>query len=148
VSQGPISTRLGYKVIPQIQRTDRLTPDQLSQLHITGSGDTLVPLATFASLRTSTEPRNLKRFQQLNAVRIQGVIPPHVPLDQALRFLEDQARAILPQGFAFDFAGRSRQLRTEGSGFLSTFFLSAILIYSFLRRSSRASASVSCSSPG
>jgi multidrug efflux pump len=95
VSQGPISTRLGYKVIPQIQRTDRLTPDQLSQLRITGSGDTLVPLATFASLRTSTEPRNLKRFQQLNAVRIQGVIPPHVPLDQALRFLEDQARAIL-----------------------------------------------------
>jgi multidrug efflux pump len=118
-----------YKVIPQIQRSDRLTPDQLSQLYITGSDEKLVPLSTFASLRTSVEPRELKRFQQLNAVRIQGVIPPGVPLDEALRFLEKQARTILPQGFAFDYAGQSRQLRTEGSNFLSTFLLSAVLIY-------------------
>jgi len=118
-----------YKVIPQIQRADRLTPDQLSTLYITGSDRTLVPLATFASLRTSAEPRELKKFQQLNAVRVQGVIPPPVPLDRALRFLEDEARAILPQGFTIDYAGQSRQLRTEGSSFLGTFLLSAILIY-------------------
>jgi multidrug efflux pump len=118
-----------YKVIPQIKRTERLTPDQLSQLHITGSDDKLVPLSTFASLQTTAEPRELKKFQQLNAVRIQGVIPPPVPLDQALTFLENEARAILPQGFTIDYAGESRQLRTEGSKFLSTFLLSAILIY-------------------
>src|SRR5207248_2889992 len=64
-----------YKVIPQIERAERLTPDQLSQIYITGSGDKLVPLSTFASLRTSAEPRELKKFQQLNAVRVQGVIP-------------------------------------------------------------------------
>src|SRR5207248_11381102 len=45
-----------YKVIPQIQRANRLTPDQLSQLYITGSNNKLVPLSTFASLRTSAEP--------------------------------------------------------------------------------------------
>jgi multidrug efflux pump len=137
-----------YKVIPQIQRADRLTADQLSQLYITGSATPspvagsrrgskrdigsearLVPLSTFASLRTSAEPRELKKFQQLNAVRIQGVIPPPVPLDRALRFLEDQARVILPRGFTVDYAGESRQLRTEGSTFLGTFLLSAILIY-------------------
>jgi multidrug efflux pump len=118
-----------YKVIPQIQRSDRLTADQLSQLYITGSDDKLVPLSTFASLRTSAEPRELKKFQQLNAVRIQGVIPPPVPLDQALRFLEGEAKAILPQGFTIDYAGESRQLRTEGGSFLGTFLLSAILIY-------------------
>jgi multidrug efflux pump len=118
-----------YKVIPQIERSERLTPDQLSQIYITGSGNKLVPLSTFASLRTSAEPRELKKFQQLNAVRIQGVIPPPVPLDRALGFLESEARAILPQGFTIDYAGQSRQLRTEGSSFLTTFLLSAILIY-------------------
>jgi multidrug efflux pump len=118
-----------YKVIPQIERAGRLTPDQLSQIYITGSGDKLVPLSTFASLRTTAEPRELKKFQQLNAVRVQGVVPPPVPLDTALRFLEDQARAMLPQGYTLDYAGESRQLRTEGGGFLATFLLSAILIY-------------------
>jgi multidrug efflux pump len=118
-----------YKVIPQIKRAERLTPDQLSQIYVTGSRDELVPLSTFATLETTTQPRELKKFQQLNAVRIQGVIPPPVPLDQALRFLEDEARASLPQGFTIDYAGESRQLRTEGGKFLGTFLLSAILIY-------------------
>ena len=118
-----------YKVIPQVRRAERLTPDQLSDIHITGSASTLVPLSTFATLRTSTEPRELKKFQQLNAVRIQGVIPPPVPLDQALTFLEDEARKILPPGFTIDHAGESRQLRTEGSRFLGVFLLSAVLIY-------------------
>jgi multidrug efflux pump len=59
-------------------------------------------LSTFAKLPAATEPRELKKFQQLNAVRIQGVTPPPVPLDQALSFLEDEARKILPQGFTID----------------------------------------------
>ncbi len=134
-----------YKVIPQLTRADRLTTDQLSQIYVTGSGtprpagttgygaegpaSNLVPLSTFASLRTTTEPRELKKFQQLNSVRIQGVIPPPVPLDQALSFLEEEARKIMPQGFNLDYAGESRQLRTEGSRFLGVFLLSAVLIY-------------------
>ena len=118
-----------YKVIPQIKRAERLTPEQLSQIYVTGSQDKLVPLSTFATLKTTTEPRDLKKFQQLNAVRIQGVIPPGVPLDQALKVLEAEAKKILPQGFTVDYAGESRQLRTEGSKFLGTFLLSAILIY-------------------
>jgi multidrug efflux pump len=118
-----------YKVIPQVKRAERLTADQLSQIYVTGSQDKLVPLSTFATLKTTTEPRELKKFQQLNAVRIQGVVPPGVPLDQALRVLEDEAKTILPQGFTVDYAGESRQLRTEGSKFLGTFLLSGILIY-------------------
>ena len=118
-----------YKVIPQVKRVERLTPDQLSQIYVKGSSDKLVPLSTFATLRTTTEPRSLNKFQQLNAVRIQGVIPPQVPLDQALTFLENEAKQVLPQGFTVDYAGESRQLRVEGSKFLGTFLLSAILIY-------------------
>ncbi len=141
-----------YKVIPQVKRTNRQTADQLAGIYITGSTqpsgnsaydptgaavdgmgqqarDRLVPLSTFATIQTSAQPRELKKFQQLNAVRIQGVIPPPVPLDQALTFLENESRAILPQGVTIDYAGESRQLRVEGSRFLTTFLLSGILIY-------------------
>ena len=118
-----------YKVIPQVKRAQRLTADQLQKVYLTGPEGRLVPLSTFATLKSTVEPRELKRFQQLNAVRIQGVIPPGVSLDQALRFLEDEAGRTLPQGFTVDYAGESRQLRTEGSKFLGTFLLSAIIIY-------------------
>jgi multidrug efflux pump len=118
-----------YKVIPQIKRSERLTADQLQDIYIAGANGKLVPLSTFATIETSTQPRELKRFQQLNAVRIQGAIPPGVSLDKALKMLETEAQKILPKGYTMDYAGESRQLRREGSKFLGVFMLSAILIY-------------------
>jgi multidrug efflux pump len=118
-----------YKVIPQVKRSERLTPDQLTGMYVTGQDGKLVPLSTFATIESSTEPRELKRMQQLNAVHIQGALVPGVSLDEGLSFLETEARRILPRGFTVDYAGESRQLRVEGNRFLPTFLLSAILIY-------------------
>ena len=117
-----------YKVIPQVKRAERLNADQLKQIYVSGPNGHLVPLSTFATIKTTTEPRELKRFQQLNAVRIQAVIPPNVSLDQALGFLEGEARKVLPRGYTIDYAGESRQLRTESGRFMGVFLLSAILI--------------------
>src|SRR5262249_49962426 len=111
------------------KRSERLTPDQLKDIYVTGTDGRLVPLSTFATLKTSTEPRELKRFQQLNAVRIHGVIPPGASLDRPLAYLETEAKAILPAGYTIDYAGESRQLRTEGGRFLTIFLLSAVLIF-------------------
>jgi multidrug efflux pump len=119
-----------YKVIPQIQRVDRLIPAQLENIYITGpesEDGALVPLSTVASLRHSTVARSLNRFQQLNAVKISGVNLR--PLDEALRFLEEEARKILPKGYLLDYTGESRQLRTEGNKFIPAFSLAVVLIF-------------------
>jgi multidrug efflux pump len=126
VNRFDISGR-SYKVIPQIQRVDRLNPAQLKNVYVTGPNGRLVPLSTFATLRESVVPRSLNRFQQLNAVKISGVAIR--PLDEALRFLEDEAAKILPKGYVIDYTGESRQLRTEGNKFLPAFGLAVILIF-------------------
>jgi len=116
-----------YKVIPQVQRIDRLNPEQLQNLYVTGPSGQLVPLSTVATQNRTTVPRSLNRFQQLNAVKISGVAVR--PLDQALGFLEDEAAKILPKGYLIDYTGESRQLRSEGNQFLPTFVLAVILIF-------------------
>jgi len=116
-----------YKVIPQLQRAERLTPEQLEDLYVKGPNGQLVPVSTFATLKKRTEPRSLNRFQQFNAVKISGVAIR--PLDEALRFLEQEARRILPEGFRVDYTGESRQLRVEGSKFLPAFLLALTLIF-------------------
>jgi multidrug efflux pump len=116
-----------YKVIPQIARLDRLNPGQLENIHVTGPNGQLVPLSTIASIEYSSQPRSLNRFQQLNAITLSGV--PGKPLDEALRFLEDQAAQILPKGYVIDYTGESRQLRTEGNKFLPVFGLAVVLIF-------------------
>lgn len=119
-----------YKVIPQVQRIDRLNPDQLANIYVTGPGGGLVQLSTVATIKNSTGARSLNRFQQLNAVKISGVAVR--PLDEALRFLETEATQILPKGYVLDYTGESRQLRTEGNKFLPAFGLAVILIFMVL----------------
>jgi len=46
-----------------------------------------------------------------------------------LKFLEDEARKILPKGYVLDYTGDSRQLRTEGNKFLPAFALAVVLIF-------------------
>ena len=116
-----------YKVIPQIERVGRLNPDQLQEIYISGPDNALIPLSTVATLKDSVVPRSLNRFQQLNAVKLSGVAIR--PLDEALRFLEDEAAQILPQGYVLNYTGESRQLRTEGNKFLPAFGLAVILIF-------------------
>jgi multidrug efflux pump len=116
-----------YKVIPQIQRADRLNPDQLQKIYVTGPEGRLMPLGSVASLNTTAQPRSLNRFQQLNAVKLSGVAIR--PLEQALRFLEDEATKIMPPGYVIDYTGESRQLRAEGSKFLPSMAMALMLIF-------------------
>ncbi len=124
-----------YKVIPEVLRGSRLTPDQLSNFYVSGppvnggpNSTGLVQLSTFATLQRTTQPRELNRFQQLNSAKIQGAFHPPYTLDSALKILEDAAK-ILPKGYNIDYAGQARQLRVEGSKLTGTLFLSMVLIY-------------------
>ena len=116
-----------YKVIPQIKRAGRLNPDQLQSIYVTGPEGRLIPLGSVATLESTAEPRSLNRFQQLNAVKLSGVAIR--PLDEALRFLEDEAAQIMPPGYVIDYTGESRQLRAEGSKFLPSLAMALVLIF-------------------
>jgi multidrug efflux pump len=116
-----------YKVIPQVERAERLTPEQLLDIHMTGPNGELVPLSAFARLKKDVQPRTLNRFQQLNAIKISGVAPRS--LDAGLKVLEDAAESTLPPGSRVDYTGESRQLRQESGKFLPAMFLALLLIF-------------------
>jgi len=118
-----------YKVIPQVKRVDRLNPEQLEKIYVTGPNGSLVPLSTVATIRNTTIPRSLNKFQQLNSVTISGAAG--IPLDDALKLYETEGAKILPKGYSIDYTGESRQLRKEGGGgkFWTTMSLAVILIF-------------------
>ncbi len=115
-----------YRVIPQVERSERLNPEQLLDYHIRGPNGSLIPLSTIATLKESVQPRGLNRFQQLNAVKITGVGP---SIDAALKKLEAKAEEILPAGYSIDYGGQSRQLRYEGDALWQAFGLALLLIF-------------------
>lgn len=115
-----------YRVIPQVERGERLNPEQLLNYHIRGPQGQLIPLSTIATLKETVQPRTLNRFQQLNSVKITGVGP---SIDGALKKLEAKAAEILPPDYSIDYGGQSRQLRNEGSALWQAFLLALILIF-------------------
>ncbi|MFO1451151.1 MAG: efflux RND transporter permease subunit [Opitutaceae bacterium] len=115
-----------YRVIPQVNRGDRLNADQLLDYHIRGPQGQLIPLSTIATLRETVQPRTLNRFQQLNSVKITGVGP---SIDGALKKLEAKAAEILPPEYSFDYGGQSRQLRNEGAALWKAGLLAVLLIF-------------------
>lgn len=116
-----------YKVIPQIIRSQRLSPDQLDFIQIRGPEGKLLPLSSVAELKSSLEPRSLNRFNQLNAIKIQGLAPRS--LSVGLDVLEKASREVIPRGVNIEFAGQSRQLKEEAGKFLPAFSLAVLLIY-------------------
>ncbi|MGN0921519.1 MAG: efflux RND transporter permease subunit [Cellvibrio sp.] len=116
-----------YKVIPQVKRENRLTPENLRELYITGPEGELIRVDQIASLTHSTEPRSINRMQQLNAVKISGVAG--VGLAEALELVQTEAEKILPKSYTIDYTGESRQLIREGNSFIPAFSLALCMIF-------------------
>ncbi len=121
-----------YKVIPQLDDAYRADPQRLLDLKITGRNGSMLPISAFTSIEIKTGPRSLNRFQQRDAFKIYGGVNPGVTKEMALSALEDAAAKLLPQGYAIDYAGESRQIRTEGDSLALTLGFAVILIYLIL----------------
>ncbi|MCR6664393.1 MAG: efflux RND transporter permease subunit [Luteimonas sp.] len=118
-----------YRVIPQVQRSDRLNAQQLENYYTRTRNGELIPLSTIVTLQESTQPQTLKRFQQLNAVGITFAPRPGVTKGEALAVLDQIATEVLPQGYSVDYAGESRQFKQEGATMLVTLLFALIIIF-------------------
>ncbi|MFT4844020.1 MAG: multidrug efflux pump [Planctomycetota bacterium] len=118
-----------YKVIPQIGREDRSSVGPLLDLKIKTPAGDLVPVSAFTTIEAIASPRTLNRFQQRNAVRVFGGVQPGVTKEEALAVLEKAALAVAGAGVKLDYAGESRQIRTEGSSLVTTLGFAILLVY-------------------
>ena len=118
-----------YRVIPMVEEFDRVNPTALLKLKIRTPAGDLVPLSTVAQLEETVAPRVLSKFQQNNAFRITGGVLPGMTKEQALSALELAAEEILPAGYTIDYAGESRQLRTEGNTLVGVLGLSLAFVF-------------------
>ena len=117
-----------YKVIPQIERAGRLTPEQLDDIHVTGPDGQLMPLSAVATLR---DRRRAAHAEPLPAAQRGQDLGRRAALARRRRckVLEDAAAKILPPGYRVDYTGESRQLRQEGGKFLPAMGLALVLIF-------------------
>jgi multidrug efflux pump len=118
-----------YRVVPQVARVDRLTPELLGSYYVRAASGALVPLSTFVTLTRTVQPNALTTFQQLNSATIAGVPYPGRTTGEAVAFLERAAADILPPGMSLDYAGETRQFKQEGARLGLTFGFAMLIIF-------------------
>lgn len=118
-----------YKVIQQVDRADRINPQQLEGYYTRARNGELIPLSTLVTLENRTTPRAIEHFQQLNSNTLVAVPRPDIPQGEALAILEQAFADVAPAGFQIDYGGTSRQFKQEGSALATTFFFALIIIY-------------------
>ncbi|MEB0139322.1 MULTISPECIES: efflux RND transporter permease subunit [unclassified Undibacterium] len=116
-----------YKVIPQVQQTDRLNPDNLLDFYLRTPSGAMIPASTVAHITHSVVPEAINRFQQLNSATISGVAG--VSQDEALSYLSGLVKEIAPSGYTVDYSGQSRQFRNESGGFVVTMIFAVIIVF-------------------
>ncbi len=115
-----------YDVLVQTSSGERATPDDIERLFVRGRGDTMVPLSSLVKIRESVSPRELNHFNQRRSVTITANLGPGYSLGEALKFMDATAGRILPQGYATELNGVSREFRAS-SGALGVVFVLALL---------------------
>ena len=115
-----------YDVIVQTATQGRTTPEDIEKLFVRGRGDTMVPLGSLITVREAVSPRELNHFNQRRSVSITANLAPGYALGEALQFMDDTARQLLPSGYATDLNGISREFRSS-SGALGLVFVLALM---------------------
>ena len=65
-----------YEVIPQVPRSNRLTPESLGQYYVATRSGEPVPLSTVVTIETDTAPNALTQYNQLNSATFSAVPMP------------------------------------------------------------------------
>jgi len=116
-----------YKVIAQVERAYRDNPEWLGSYYVKSESGAMLALSTLVKVSDRARPTQLNQFQQLNSAIIQGV--PIVSMGEAVETVTQIMLEEAPAGYAYDFAGASRQLVQEGNALYITFGLALALIF-------------------
>ena len=118
-----------YRVFVQADQRFRASPANLKQLYARASNGDMIPLDSVVRLRETTAPQVISHFNLFRSAEITGNPAPGQSSGQTLQAMEELARANLPPGFDFAWAGQSLEEQRAGGQAGVIFGLSLLLVY-------------------
>jgi hydrophobe/amphiphile efflux-1 (HAE1) family protein len=120
-----------YEVIAQLQRTSRLTPQDLDRLYVRNGSGALIQLSSIVSRQVGAAPNTIEHYNRLRSATI-NASPVGVPLGTAIERAEALLAADLPPGFTHEWSGESRDLIDAGREVWWVLGLALVIVYMVL----------------
>ena len=119
-------------VVMQADAEYRAKPDDFKDVYIKSRQGTMVPLSALMTTRYIAAPKILTRFNGFPSVKITGNAADGFSSGQALSAMEDVAREVLPNDFAYAWAGQALQEKSSGSTSTAAFVFGLIVVFLLL----------------
>ncbi|WPR75026.1 efflux RND transporter permease subunit [Algoriphagus sp. NG3] len=121
-----------YRVMIQAEKSDRVDESSLDGIFVKNSLGEKVPVNTLARLERVYGPETVSRYNLFNSIGINAVAAPGFSSGDALLAVQEVAKEELPNGYALEFTGMTKEEMSSGGQSLIIFILSLLFIYFLL----------------
>jgi len=119
-----------YRVILEAEPSFQLTPESLSKIYVKSSTGQMVPLSTFAHLKTVTAPLAILHEGQFPAVTLSFNLSPNHSLGDAVNAIEKAQREIgVPDTVVTSYSGSAAEFRSSLSSEPFLILAAIVVIY-------------------
>ena len=109
-----------WQVLMSADKEYRSRPEDIAALYVRSSQGRMVPLSAIATVKYSTGPDTLTRFNNLPSVKLLGSAAPGVSSGEAIARVDALMAEVLPRDFTYEWSGASYQeKRSSGASSLA-----------------------------
>ena len=120
------------KVMLQSDWKYRQNLGSMDNLYVPNQSGVMVPLRAFVDFRDILSPRMINRYNQYPAVTISATQKPNVSSGEAMDSVEEMAKQVLPEGYAYEWSGISYQEKQTAGQITYLIWLAILFAYLFL----------------
>lgn len=117
-----------FQVIAQADAQYRLNDDDLMRVRVQNNRGESVPLGSIATIKDSTGPSRLPRYNLFNSIDLNGDTAAGFSTGEAIQTMEQLAEKILPPGIGYEWTELAYQQKQTGNTPQIAFTLAVIFV--------------------
>lgn len=121
-----------YRVMVQAAPEFRSQPEDVLKLTVKNKDGEMVPVESFVTIEKTYGPEQVTRYNMYPSAIINGEPEKNFSSGQAIDAIKAAAKAKLPKGYDFDWAGSSKDQANQGNESIMIFLISLVFIYLLL----------------
>jgi hydrophobe/amphiphile efflux-1 (HAE1) family protein len=121
-----------YRVVVQADIADRTDPKTIDRVFVKNKAGETVPINTLVKLTRVYGSETASRYNLFNSIQINAIPKPGYSSGDAIKAIEETAKEQLPQGFAYEFSGQTREEISSGGQSTVVFLLCLVFVYFLL----------------
>ncbi|WP_309739037.1 efflux RND transporter permease subunit [Chamaesiphon sp. OTE_20_metabat_361] len=127
-----------YRVYLQADGKFRANPDDIGKLYVrsnsvsTGTTTTpraMIPLSSLVTITPFVGPKTISHYNLYRSIKVQGSPAAGASSGEAIKAMEEVAKATLPQGFGYEWTGTYLQEKASGGATGLIFGIAIVIVF-------------------